>query len=235
MLSRVEEIIAAQLTHQPVERIDGGYRYRLEAGTTDLTFRRPVGEPGPFELCAIATVETRFFRGLPDFTGIGLARANRRSAFGSLQRSTQDGIRSKLTFSIYGREPAAEWVAELLLTAFGHQLAFGMAAGQSQISDELLRGNRANLEYPRVWAKPLEQEALNGCVAQLRNAGFVSNLGRDSVVVEVPLAGKGPSRMVDPMAETALIRVSTNVLHPLAGVGYLGTIALPLDLRHSSN
>ena len=57
MLSRVEEIIAAQLTHQPVERIDGGYRYRLEAGTTDLTFRRPVGEPGPFELCAIATVE----------------------------------------------------------------------------------------------------------------------------------------------------------------------------------
>ena len=35
--------------------------------------------------------------------------------------------------------------------------------------------------------------------------------------------------MIDSSTQTALLHVSTDVLHPLAGVGYLATIALPRD------
>jgi len=174
-LSRVEEIVEAQLANQPVESISNGYRYPVEAGATELTFRPATSAPGPFGLCAIATVETRFARSLPDFTTTGLARLNRRSAFGNFYRS-DNGVRSKLTFSIYRQEPAAQWVAELLLTAFGHQPAFGIAAAQAEVSDELLRANRANLEYPRTWARPVTQEEIAACVARIREAGFVSGL-----------------------------------------------------------
>ena len=35
--------------------------------------------------------------------------------------------------------------------------------------------------------------------------------------------------MIDPAAETAMLHVSTDISHPLAGVGFLATIALPFD------
>jgi len=35
--------------------------------------------------------------------------------------------------------------------------------------------------------------------------------------------------MLDPTSETALIHVYTDIPHPMAGVGYLGTVALPFD------
>jgi len=71
------------------------------------------------------SVETRFApTAIPDFTNRGLSRLNRRAVFGSFFRDSQ-GIGLRLTFSIYEKEPAANWVASILLQAFGHQLPFG--------------------------------------------------------------------------------------------------------------
>lgn len=228
MLSSVEGIIAAQLANQPVESISDGYRHVVEPGVTELTFRPATGAQGQFELCAIATVETWFLRDMPDFSEAEIARLNRRSAFGNFYRS-DDGLRVKLTFSIYRQEPAAHWVAELLLTALGHQLAFGIAAAEAELSGELLRANRANLEYPQSWACPVTQEQLAACAARFREAGFASTSGSHNLVLEVPLVEGGWTRVLEPTSETALIQAHTAIRHPIAGVGYLGTIALPID------
>ncbi|KQX40910.1 MULTISPECIES: hypothetical protein [unclassified Ensifer] len=228
MLSRVEEIVAAQLEGQPIECIPNGYRYTVGSGTTELTFRPTAGPPGAFALCAIATIETQFVQGIPNFNRAEIARLNRRCAFGSFHPSDH-GIRGKLTFSIYRQEPAAQWVAEILLTALSHQFAFGIAAAQAEVSEELLRANRANLEYPRQWTYSVTQREIAACAAQFRERGLVSTAGPHGLVLEVPLAKGGRSRMLDPTSETALIHTSTDIRHPTAGVGYLGTIALPFD------
>lgn len=167
-------------------------------------------------------------QGIPNFNQAGTARLNRRCAFGSFHQS-DGGIRCKLTFSIYEQEPAAQWVAEILLTALGHQFAFGIAAAQAEVSEDLLRANRANLEYPRQWTRSVPHQEIADCVAQFRERGFVSTVGPHGLVLEVPLAKGARSLMLVPTSETALIHTSTDIRHPMAGVGYLGTIALSFD------
>ena len=88
---------------------------------------------------------------------------------------------------------------------------------------------RANLEYPRRWAEPQDPQVVRRDYKQFRERGLVSTRGVHGLVLEVPLGGDSPSRMFDPKAETALLKVSTDVPHPLAGVGYAATIALPYD------
>ncbi|MDB9704052.1 hypothetical protein OAA86_08170 [Rhodospirillales bacterium] len=60
--------------------------------------------------------------------------------------------------------------------------------------------------------------------------GLVSTRGSHGLVLEVPLSEvSAPSRMMESSAETAMLHVSIDTPHPLAGVGYLSTIALPID------
>jgi hypothetical protein len=134
----------------------------------------------------------------------------------------------RMTFSVYEEEPAATWVVEILLQTLGHQLAFGIGAAQSEISDELLRGNRANLEYPHRWAVTTPAGAYEEVAAEFNRRGLVSTPAADGILLEVALADGAPTRMLDPRAETALLTASTGVSHPIAGVGYLATIALPI-------
>ena len=67
----------------------------------------------------------------------------------------------------------------------------------------------------------------------LNDRGIVSTIEDGRVTAEVVLSGSATSRMRDPKAETALLGVKTHVPHPLAGVGYLATIALPIDPHRS--
>jgi hypothetical protein len=227
-MSRVEEIIHEQLRGQGLEKLPNGYRHSLPQGTTDLTFEPATHPAGDFGLCAIATIETRFIKGMPAFLPRDIARLNRRAVFGNFLMD--DGsIGAKLTFSVYEKEPAYTWVARILLTALGAQLACGIGFAQSELSDELLRANRANLEYPRKWVQPPEAAAFDAAAERFRQAGLVATRGPHGLVLEVPLAPGAPSRMIDGCAETALLHVSVDVPHPLAGVGYTATIALPFD------
>lgn len=105
----------------------------------------------------------------------------------------------------------------------------GYGIAQSEMLPDALAGNRANLEYRRRWAEPQDPQVFDVIASQFRERGLVSTRGAHGLVLEVPLDGGSPSRMFDPKAETALLKVSTDVPHPLAGVGYAATIALPYD------
>jgi hypothetical protein len=120
-------------------------------------------------------------------------------------------------------------VADFLTIAIGNQLPFGLAIAQSELSDEMLRGNRANLDVRRTWTVRLPPEEFAAGAQRLQQLGYVSTAGEDVLMLEVPMAESGRSRMLDPTSETALLHVTTGICHPVAGVGYLGTIALPFD------
>jgi hypothetical protein len=229
-LTPVERLVADTLSSHNLQKIPGGYRQTLRQGVTDLTFRplRRTTVDG-LTLAAIATVETRFAPGVvPDLNNDGVTRLNRRAAFGAFFRDAR-GIGSRLTYTVYEQEPAARWAAVVLLDALGHQLPFGIAATQSELSEEHLRGNRANLEYPRRWTNPIPPSTYAEQAALLSSRGIVASAAPDGLILEVPFAEGAPSRMLDPRAETALVRVSTGVPHPLAGGGYLTTITLPIE------
>jgi hypothetical protein len=230
VLSHVERLVADALSNQELKVFPGGYRLIREQGATELTFRRIDRWVGnDLKLSAIATVETRFAaNAIPEFTNRGLSRLNRRAVFGSFFRDSQ-GIGLRMTFSVYEQEPAANWVASILLQTFVHQLAFGIGVGQSEISDELLRQNRANLEYARRWAIAIPPSVFEEVAKQFNNLGIVSSPAPNGLVLEVAMADGAASRMIDSRAETALLTISTGVPHPIAGVGYLATIALPID------
>jgi hypothetical protein len=227
-LSRVEEIIAEQFANHSFEVIPNGYRRALAFGTTQLTFRPVVSGPRPLDVSHIATVETHFVENIPDLSRAELARLNRRSAFGSFYRA-DDGIRSKATYSIYKDEPNPEWVAAILSIVFMHQQPFGIGIAQAELSDELARANRASLKYPRNWTRSVTPEAFEAVAERLREAGYISSIRPHGLVLEVTLAEGGPSSILDRRSETALLHVSTDIRHPLGGVGYLGTLALPID------
>jgi hypothetical protein len=111
----------------------------------------------------------------------------------------------------------------------GEQLALGYGIAESELLPDTLAGNRANLEYRRRWADPQDQQVFETIAGQFRERGLISTRGLHGLVLEVPLGGDSPSRLFDPKAETALLHVSTDVQHPIAGVGYAATIALPYD------
>ena len=117
-----------------------------------------------------------------------------------------------------------------LLKAMGEQLALGYGILQTEVFENTLAANRSNLEYPRCWLEAPNANGLSESAKQFTQRGFVSTIGAHGLVLEVPLDADGaPSRMIDPAAETALLRVSIDTPHPLAGVGYVATIALPYD------
>jgi len=120
-------------------------------------------------------------------------------------------------------------VAILLLKAMGEQLALGFGIYQSEFIENTLSVNRANLEYPRRWVDAPNASAMDENVKRFTQYGLISTRGIHGLVLEVPLNDGPPSRMLNPAAETALLHVSVNILHPLSGVGYLATIALPMD------
>jgi hypothetical protein len=228
MASPVEEIIAERLADSPVEALPDGYRWTNPTGVTELTFS-PVSPSDPSGPCAIAAVETRYLPDMPDFPRHALARLNRRSAFGNFYR-TDEGLGSKLTFPIHDAESNAEWFTELLLTAMEGQSRLGSAIARSEVSDEALRANRAKLACPRSWEHRVTEEAkLEALAAEFREAGHFATALPHQLVLEVAMTEDTTLRMFDPAAQTALLHVTTDILHPLAGVGYLGTIALPFD------
>jgi hypothetical protein len=80
-MSRVEDLVATELSRHPVERISVAIVIPSSMAQPISRSSDCVTRSGP---SAIACVETRFLKGIPDFNAQQLARVNRRSAFGSL-------------------------------------------------------------------------------------------------------------------------------------------------------
>jgi hypothetical protein len=95
-------------------------------------------------------------------------------------------------------------------------------------SADVLERQRAHHAMPSVWARPVDPDALRAATGMLRERGLAASHDAATVWAELPLSGDCPSRSIDPLAETAVLQVDTKVPHPIAGVGYLATISLPL-------
>jgi hypothetical protein len=228
-LSQVSDLIHEQLVGQEIENLSNGYRYSLSEGHTDLVITPAQVEDNEWGLCEIITITTVFNEGSYELTEAQVAHLNRRSAFGSFY--IRDGnLECKQSLSIYEEEPAYRWYTHIILAALGSQLPFAIGQIQSEISDEHLRANRANLEYPRQWESFPASAPFDQAVEQFKQMGLVSTRSSHGLVLEMPLSEvSAASRMIDPQAETALLHVSIDTPHPLAGVGYLSTIAVPID------
>jgi hypothetical protein len=228
-LSQVTELIDEQLNGQEIDTIPNGYRWILPEGHTDLVVTPTHIENNEWGLCEIISINTEFKDATYELTPSQVAHLNRRSAFGSFYLN--DGkLECKQTISIYENEPAHRWYALIILTTLGSQLPFAIGQIQSEVSDESLRGNRANLEYPRFWDIPPSSEIFDQAADRFQSIGLVSTRGTHGLVLEVPLTeDSAPSRILDSSAETALLHVSVDTPHPIGGVGYLSTIALPID------
>jgi hypothetical protein len=228
-VSRIQELVWGKVgDHPEVVPIEEGFQWQRGDDATNLWFEPRHGPDHDSKLSGVACIETIFG---PRFSAPGaddLARLNRRACFGNYF-SANGRLRMRASYCIYDNEPAAEWVAFALMRAMGEQLSLGAAVAYSEFDPASLAVNRANLVYPRSWASPPDASTFESTAATFRQSGFISTPGPRGMVLEVPMASGGGSRMLTPGAETALLRVSTDVPHPIAGVGYSATIALPFD------
>lgn len=227
-MSQIEELVLSELRKQPeLEAIDRGFRWQRGEDATRLWFCS-TSAPGDFGLCATAWIETVFGPRIeaPDLVELG--RLNRRACFGSYF-SSNGRLGMRASYCIYEKEPASTWVAIALLRAMGEQLALGIGIAHSEFVSASLAGSRANLEYPRSWGRTAHTLGFEQIAASFRERGLMATHGSHGLVLEVPLAGISASRMLDPKAETALLHLSMDVPHPIAGVGYAATIAFPID------
>jgi hypothetical protein len=226
-MSEVEELVLRELAKQnELVSFERGFRWRRGEDETRLWFQPTTAVASDFGLCATALIETVFGEQWPALDDVALARVNRRAAFGSFfVEKGRLGIRA--SYCIYEKEPASRWVAIFLLRAMGEQLALGCGIVQSEFVEGALAGNRANLQYPRQWMEAPNPAKLEESAKQFTERGLIATHGPHGLVLEVPLKDGPPSRLISPTAETALLHVSMDTPHPVGGVGYLATIALP--------
>ena len=112
----------------------------------------------------------------------------------------------------------------------GEQLALGYGIAQSEMLPDTLAGNRANLEYRRRWAEPQDPQVFDVIASQFREKGLgVDRVARTAWCWSSRSAEAALPACSIPTPRPRCSNVSTDVPHPLAGVGYAATIALPYD------
>jgi hypothetical protein len=227
-MSVIEDTVLGELRKQPeLKPTERGFVWERGEDVSRIWFQPTTVRADQFGLCATAFIETTFGPRIPALPEKELARLNRWACFGSFF-SENDHLGIGASYCIYEKEPAS-WVAIALLRAMGEQLALGVGTIHSELVPKALPGNRANLEYPRRWAQQPDPSVFDAMAERLRAHGLVATRGPHGLVLEVPLGGGSPSRMFNPKSETALLHVSMDVPHPLAGIGYLATVTLPYD------
>jgi hypothetical protein len=229
MGSEVEDRIHGALKGHPLGRYEEGYRLVHPSGAGISTLRLL---PADFvhdglHVVAIAEILAEYnSAGLPPFHATGVQRLNSMAVHGAYD--TRDGrLRQTGQFSIYENEPAAHFVAQSILNAFGAQLPIGRSMALATVSKAALEQQRAHHNMPRQWQQPVDEESLKSATSMLQRRGLAAANNTNSVWAELALGGECPSRAIDPKAETALLQVNLGIPHPIAGVGYLASISLP--------
>ncbi len=229
MSSEIEQRIHKALEGHPLERTADGYRLVHPGGAGVSTLRiRPVTDPpNGAEVVAVAEIVAEHSTaGLGAFHPVGLQRLNALSVHGAYRL---EGARLFQTaqLSIYPQEPSVHLVVQTILNAFGSQLPLGRSMALATNSAAMLEAQRAHHNMPRAWATPIDAAVLQLGTTMLHERGLAASSNETSLWAELALSGEVPSRAIDPNAETALLQVNTNIAHPIAGAGYLATLALP--------
>jgi hypothetical protein len=216
-----------------LERLPNGLRQREPQGITELTFW-PTAAPSNEEgACSLAIVETSF-TGVPPFKSSDVERFNRRAVFGNFYLA-ENAIRLRLALSVRDRDSNHDWLVRYLLQALGDQLACGFAILLAEVDETSTASSRDNLQYPRKWTSSPDANWFSEGAERLEQWGYPHfALGASSahlslllpLVADAVLPEDG-----DPRAEMAMLRVATDAPHPIAGAGFLCTIALPMSAR----
>lgn len=232
-LSSVEEIVSRDLESKGVQNIGGEFIFEDGGDITSLRFIHRDIVIDQFHMVSIAEIETVFNpKKIPQFSPVQLGWLNSRASFGAFYL-VKDILHLKSQFSVYANEPAEQMLADFILQTFGTQQSFGFYETNSKISDVQFQQSRGYLNMPRSWPDEVSTEEFEVSANNFNEIGYFSNAGNGGLVLEVILSGDKPTRLFNPYAQTALLRVATDVPHPLLGAGYLSTIALPINPSQS--
>lgn len=229
---RVREIL---LQYHDVEP-DGSFVRGHGENFTSLKFRPcPEVASDGVQLESIAEVTTTLVSDhLRDVDERGIAELNARAVHGAFVRNSRGDLEVRAQFALYPDEPALDLMEHLLLGVFGGQLAMAWAGVKTWANPHTLDKEAEYQEMPRSWSVGLPATAFSEVAEQMSQRGIAATAREDGVTAEVALeAGSAPSRMHDLAANTALLTVQTAAVHPLAGAGYLATIALPMHVPAS--
>ncbi len=231
MPSEVEERIHKALASHALERLDDGYRLVHPSGAGVSTLRLLPAETaadGGTPVAAVAEMTAEYGGvNFPSFHPVGVQRLNAMAVYGAFELHGRQ-LRQSARFSIYANEPAPHLASQTILDAFGAQLPIGRSIAMATLSPAMLEEQRAHHAMPREWPKPPDEEFLKAATQFLQGRGLAASNNATAVWAELPLSGDCPSRAIDPDAETALLHVLLGMPHPIAGVGYLANISLPL-------
>jgi hypothetical protein len=231
VISEIEQRINTALEKHPLERIEHGYRLVHPGGLGVSTLRLlPVegaangAEP---RVVAVAEFTAEYLApALRRFHPIGVQRLNALAVHGAYFQNGE-ALVQKGQFSIYSNEAAIDYVVYTILSAFGAQLPIGQSVALATESTASLEQQRAHHHMPQKWKKPLAEGALQDAMASMRARGLAASANDKAVWGEIALSGTCPSRSIDPTAETALIQVNIDTVHPIAGAGYVANLSLP--------
>jgi len=233
--SEVEQRIHRALGAHPLERLEEGYRLVHPGGVGVSTLRLVPVNPGDARAGAgagavtVAQVLAEYApERVPAFHAAGVQRLNAMAVHGAYERGGDGVLRQTAQFSIHADEPGVHLAVQTVLNAFGGQFPIGLSVALATASGDALERQRAHHGMTREWRKPVEAGALSEATNLLRERGLAASHDQTAVWAELALSGDCPSRSIDPLAETAVLQVDTKVPHPIAGVGYLATISLPL-------
>ena len=229
MTSDVEERIHRVLKSHPPERTDDGYRllHAGGAGIGSLRFLPAIERRDGPQAVAIAEVVADFgVSDFPPFHPTGVQRLNAMAVFGAYHLNGRR-LRQTARYSIYANDPDPHLAAQSILHAFGGQLPIGRSVAMGTISAAALEEQRAHHRLPRQWQTPLNEDALKTATSVMQAQGLAASNSATAVWSELALSGDCPSRTIDPAAETAVLQVSVDTPHPIAGAGYLAAITLP--------
>lgn len=222
----MKDVIRLVAEHLPprgdIQKTEAGLRRALANGAivTDLIFRTDASSSAPV---AVAAIESRFAPGLmPDFTAERIARLNRRSVYGAFFL-TDGHLCCRLAFPLHASEQDAEWIAGYLIMAFVMQGLLGFSTAEVEVSKAELPAARASLDSPRQWVAPLPDMAFEEVAQRLESEGQVARARPGGLYIPVALDGLGMLQGGD----DAVINITTEIEHPLAGTGYLATLTLP--------
>lgn len=230
MSSEIEAQIHKALEKHRLEPIEHGYRV-IHAGGFGISTLRLVPFTGTAaeapNLVSVAEITAEYHSpALRNFHPAGVQRLNALAVHGAYHQRG-DSLQHKAQFSIYSSETAVPFVVYAILTAFGAQLPMGQSIALATRSAAALEEQRAHHAMPLKWRKPLPDGALKAAMEGLHARGLAASHNDTAVWGELPLSGTCPSRSIDPAAETALLQVNIGVVHPIAGAGYMSSIALP--------
>ena len=229
MTSEVEERIHRVLKSHPPERTDDGYRlvHPGGAGISTLRFAPPDEHRDGPQAAAVAEVVADFgVSDFPSFHPTGVQRLNAMAVFGAYHLNGPR-LRQTARYTIYSSDPDPHLATQTILHAFGGQLPLGRSVAIGTTSPAALEQQRAHHNLPRQWPAPFPQEEMQNAAAVIQGQGLPASNHATAVWSELALSGDCPSRTIDPAAETAVLQVSVDTPHPVAGAGYLAAITLP--------